>query len=226
MDDIDRTGRWFHRMNWTRSPRASSSPTGSPPAGVPPAGSPPPGNPPLPPPSPPDIKAVYTAYAGKVHRHLQRLGVHPNDLEDLTHEVFIIVHRKLPTFDPAKPLAPWLHGICKKRADRYRRNAYTRRVTPVDVLEFDDMSCKGTSPEQRRAREEARAELNELLDELDPDKREILVMYEIDGMDCAEIAQELGIPLGTVHSRLSAARKALLKAYNRREAKRQGKPWW
>lgn len=63
--------------------------------------------------------------------------------------------------------------------------------------------------------------VDELLDKLDPEKRAAFVMYEIDEMSCEEIAKQLGIPVGTVHSRLSAARKELIKAYQRREAKRK-----
>jgi RNA polymerase sigma-70 factor (ECF subfamily) len=66
---------------------------------------------------------------------------------------------------------------------------------------------------------QARIELDALLDELDLDKRAVLVMYEIDRLECKEIAEVLGVPVGTVHSRLDAARNAFQKALARRDAR-------
>ena len=55
---------------------------------------------------------VYGAELPFVWRTLWRLGVPDRDLEDVAHDVFVVVHRKLVDYDPTRPLKPWLFGIC------------------------------------------------------------------------------------------------------------------
>jgi RNA polymerase sigma-70 factor (ECF subfamily) len=84
--------------------------------------------------------------------------------------------------------------------------------------------ASANSPEQAAEAAEARRKLETVLDAMPLDKRAVLVMYEIDGMSCAEIGSALGVPIGTVHSRLHAARAAFLIALKRENARRSG-PW-
>jgi RNA polymerase sigma-70 factor (ECF subfamily) len=58
-----------------------------------------------------------------------------------------------------------------------------------------------------------------VLDELDAERRALIVMFEIEGMRCPEIAEVLGVPVGTVYSRLSAARESLVTAARRLQAR-------
>jgi len=166
-----------------------------------------------------DVVAVHAQYANFVFRSLQRLGVRPPDLDDLRQEVFIVVHKRLHTFETGGSIQAWLFGICKNVVAHHRQRAYVRReTTAVPVPETSSESVV-PSPEESLATKQARAELEALLDELDLDKRAVLVMFEIDQMECEEIAEELGVPVGTVHSRLHAARKAFEKAIARRQAR-------
>jgi len=166
-----------------------------------------------------DVSTVHKDYADFVFQSLQRLGVRPADLDDLRQEVFIVVHKRLHTFDPSGTMQAWLFGICRNLADHYRRRAYMRRETTttelLDTSSEDDMP----NPEEYAVAKQARAELEELLDELDLEKRSVLVMYEIDQMGCEDIAEALGVPVGTVHSRLHKARKDFLKVLARRDAR-------
>ncbi|TKC99793.1 RNA polymerase sigma factor [Polyangium fumosum] len=166
-----------------------------------------------------DVVAVHAEYADFVFRSLQRLGVRPPDLDDLRQEVFLVVHKRLHTFDTGSPMQAWLFGICKNIVARHRQRAYVRRETTA--IPVPETSSEGVlpSPEESLATKQARAELEELLDELDLDKRAVLVMFEIDELGCEEIAEELGVPVGTVHSRLHKARKAFEKALVRRQAR-------
>jgi RNA polymerase sigma-70 factor, ECF subfamily len=164
------------------------------------------------------VIGVYTQYGPFAYRTLQQLGVRYQDLDDLLHDVFIVVHRRLESFDPNRSVKAWLYGICKNKVLNHRKSARWRR----EVLESDlpDPSTEELqpNPEQCMSLEEQRKMLAEVLEVLDLDKRAILVMYEIDGMSYAEIAEVLDIPNGTVGSRLSEARNAFKKALTRRKA--------
>lgn len=167
---------------------------------------------------------IYEKYADWVFRTLQRQKkVRASDLEDQMQEVFRAVHKSLPKFDRTKPLEPWLYSICAHVASRYGCSAYIRRVFTVDISAFWERPSEALTPERNLAIHDEQKDVDELLDKLDLDKRVVFVMFEFDEISCEEIAKTLGIPVGTVHSRLSAARKILIKAYNRREAERSRK---
>src|SRR5688500_8164340 len=57
------------------------------------------------------FEGVYRSEFAYVWQSLRRLGVAPSDLEDLAHDVFLKVHKALPTYDRARPLKPWLFGV-------------------------------------------------------------------------------------------------------------------
>lgn len=166
----------------------------------------------------PDFVSVYTSQADFVFAALQRLGVGEADLEDLLQKVFIDIHRRLHTYDPAKPLEGWIYGICKNEYSNYRRIAHRRHEVVSEDL--PEMAVHGSScqPEEIVTRREALQTLDSILDMMDPDKRVVFVMFEVDELSCEEIAQTLGIPIGTVYSRLNAARKAFQKAVERHQA--------
>lgn len=165
-----------------------------------------------------DLEAVHAEHVDFVWASLQRLGVREPDLQDLTQDVFMIVHDRLHTFDASLPMPPWLFGICRKVAAAHRRKAYVRREKPTAAV-ADDQVQGGPGPEDAAQARQARARLDSLLDELDPEKRAVLVMFEIDELPCETIAVQLGIPVGTVYSRLHSARKAFEKALERSRAR-------
>ncbi|MDC0746106.1 RNA polymerase sigma factor [Polyangium mundeleinium] len=166
-----------------------------------------------------DVVAVHAEYADFVFRSLQRLGVRPPDLDDLRQEVFIVVHKRLHTFDTGGSMQAWLFGICKNIVARHRQRAYVRRETTAIPLPETSSEGVQPSPEENLATKQARAELTELLNELELERCAVLVMFEIEQKGCEDIAKELGVPVGTVHSRLHAARKEFEKALARREAR-------
>jgi RNA polymerase sigma-70 factor (ECF subfamily) len=164
------------------------------------------------------VQQVYERHADFVWRSLQHLGARHADLEDLGQEVFVVVHRKLPTFDGRSKLTTWLFGICLHLVQRHRRRAYLRleflHAEPPERVDPD-------TPEARYAGEEARVRLERLLDKLGPERRATFVLFEIEGMSCEEIAELTSVPIGTVHSRLHLARKQVAKTAAR--LRRSGK---
>jgi RNA polymerase sigma-70 factor (ECF subfamily) len=161
----------------------------------------------------PDVTSVHASHADFVWRSLQRLGVRDADLEDMLQEVFVVVHKRLHTYRGVGSLTSWLFGICVRVASNYRRWAWVRheRATAEGV----DQAAESSSPDDDLAAREARATLHAILDRMAPDKRAVFVMFELEELSCDEIASTLGIPVGTVHSRLHVARKAFAKAIAR-----------
>jgi RNA polymerase sigma-70 factor (ECF subfamily) len=158
---------------------------------------------------------VHEEHAEFVWNSLHRLGVRDSDLEDLLQEVFVVVHQRQDTFDQEAPMRPWLFGICRKVAAAHRRLAQVRREQPHAAV--PEMTAEGPDddPEHGARVREGRAMLDRILNELDCDARVVFVMFEIEELPLKEIAATLGIPRGTVSSRLRAARHAFERALAR-----------
>lgn len=167
-----------------------------------------------------DAAAVHAAHGAFLWATLQRLGARPSDLDDVYQEVFIVLHRRLGDYDPALPIRPWLFGICVRVVAASRRRAHVRRERLVDVVPESDGNAP--SPEERAERARRHEILQEILDELDLERRAVFVMYEIDELPCDQIAEMTGVPVGTVHSRLHAARKDFQRASARWQARHGG----
>lgn len=154
-----------------------------------------------------DVGAIHAAHADFVWRSLQRLGIASADLEDVFQEVFVVVQRRIHTFDGSSKLTTWLFGICFRVASAHRRRAWFRRLAPIERQEEERDGPVHQHPDALLAEREARAALERVLGKMDLMKRAVFVMYELDELSTDEIAQVLGVPVGTVHSRLHAARK-------------------
>jgi RNA polymerase sigma-70 factor, ECF subfamily len=169
-----------------------------------------------------DLPRVYAAQKGFVWLTLQRMGIRRPDLEDVFQDVFVIVHKRLHTYSPEAKLTAWLYGICLRSVAKHRRRAFRRRER-VDGVEADvaqpgveNWHAQTEAPDERLRRRERQATLNTLLDTLDSEHRVVVVMFEIEDQSCADIAELIGVPVGTVHSRLHTARRKLSQAAERR----------
>ncbi len=158
-------------------------------------------------PAPAQLDQVYEQWADYVWRMLQRLGVRSADLEDLCHDVFLVAHRRFGEFDGRVGVNAWLFGICLRTAANYRRRARVRH----EHVNADDEAARmpapaAAEPDQQLARRQAQRRVQAVLEGMDLTKRAVFLMYEIEGIACQQIAEQLGIPVGTVYSRLHAAR--------------------
>jgi RNA polymerase sigma-70 factor (ECF subfamily) len=151
-----------------------------------------------------DFRDVYTAELPYVWSTLRRLGVPPRELEDLAHDVFLVVHRRLREYDPSRPIRPWLFGIAFRIVSDYRRSARASREVLEDTPEATD---RAPSADDQVAAAEARALVLQALAGLDLDRRAIFVLHDIDEVPVPEIASYLAIPLNTAYSRLRLARE-------------------
>lgn len=146
---------------------------------------------------------VYRRHGDFVWHTLQRLGAADADLEDLFQEVFVVVHRQWPAFEGRSQVTTWLFSITERVLSTWRRRAWRRREAPTDAP--PEQSTAGAQ-DDRFAEMEARAALTAVLDAMSPEHRIVFVMAVVEELPQPEIAHQLGIPLGTVYSRLHAAR--------------------
>ncbi len=162
---------------------------------------------------------LYRAHFAHVWHTLRRVGVPRGQLEDATHDVFVVVHRRLSDFDAPRPARPWLAGIAVRVAADRRRKAYRRRETPAAP---EDLTLKdpGCSPERNAQRSEDHRVVAAALATLPPEQRAVFVMHEIDGFGMPEIAEALRAPLNTCYSRLRLARRRFAEAARRRAGAR------
>jgi len=163
-----------------------------------------------------DLSAVHAEHADFVWITLQRFGVARPDLEDAFQDVFIVIQRRIASFDWACPLTTWIFAVCRRVASTYRRRADRDRGRHEPLA--DELTDPGSSPEELVADHQAQARLDRMLDGMDLDRRAVFVMFEIEEMPCAEIAAMVGVPLGTVYSRLHAARKEIAKLLEKEQA--------
>jgi RNA polymerase sigma-70 factor, ECF subfamily len=161
--------------------------------------------------------SVYEAHAAFVWRVLRGMGVSDSQVEDAVQEVFIVVHRRLPEFDGRHSIKTWLFAIAFRVAcDQRRKLKRGRSHQPID----DHLRDRSPGPAETAERLEAARIFEKLLDQVDVEKRAVLVLAEIEGMTVPEIAAATGVRTNTVYSRLRRARIQLnqaLSSWQRRE---------
>lgn len=143
-------------------------------------------------------------------RTLRRLGVLENDVEDLAHEIFLVLHRRWKDFDPSRALRPYLFGIAYRVAAAHQR----RRAHEVPSLELE-VEDQAPHPDEALQSEQARALVLSALEQVPLPRRAVMIMHDLDGAPMRDIARELSIPLFTAYSRLRKARKEFEDAVER-----------
>ena len=166
-----------------------------------------------------DFDAVYEAHVDFAWRAACRMGLVAADAEDVVQEAFLIVHRRLAEFQGRADIKTWVFKILFHLVHRQFR---THQRRPGDRATADPASLHELVAEQDPAsaleRSEAIDVLDRLLAQLDEDKREVLVLSEIEQMTLAQIAEVTGANPNTVASRLRAARQEFEKARLRFQA--------
>lgn len=170
-------------------------------------------------PLPIDFRSVFEDTFDYVWHTLRRLGVRERDLEDVTHEVFVVLHRQLDMYDRARPIRPWLFAFAIRAAADYRRLARHRVELRDDTASLVD---PGPSPHEQAVTRERLDLVALALDALDFDRRAVFVLHQIDGVPVNQAALILGIPVNTAHSRLRLAREDFARAVHRLQSRRGG----
>ena len=134
---------------------------------------------------------------------------------DLAQEVFIKVYNSLGRYRPEFKFSTWIYRIAHNAAiDHLRRQGASRteemQVTGEGGSTFEKpLASKSLTPEQETERGERRAEIEEVVAQLSPSYRELIVLRHSHDLSYDEIAEVTGLPLGTVKNRIFRAREAM-----------------
>jgi len=157
-------------------------------------------------------EALYDAHFDFVFRVARRLGVPEHEAEDVSHDVFLVAHRRIGDFTEGR-LSTWLYRITANVVrDRHRR---WRVRQSLDVFKTWLFGKDVPTPEAVAVRASAGRAIEEVLARMSPKKREVFALYELEGLEGEQIADRLGCPIGTVWTRLHHARKDFVKIARR-----------
>jgi RNA polymerase sigma-70 factor, ECF subfamily len=166
------------------------------------------------------FEQLYEAHFDFVWTTLQRFGVPAADLPDVVQDVFLTVHRLLSAFEHRSRVTTWLFAICLNAARDRRRRAHLRyEVIDSSVESAEVFSEPGAELERR---DDLRL-FESGLSAMNLDQRAVFLLFEVESQRGEDIAELLGIPLGTVYSRLRLARQAFRRAVTRAAAQRDGR---
>jgi RNA polymerase sigma factor (sigma-70 family) len=149
---------------------------------------------------------LYDRYREPVRHFVARATSDAEDVDDLVHATFLAAAKSASRYDGRPSCRPWLVGIAAQLLRR-RRRSFRTLFTVLSSLRR--IRASTTDP---RPALQARAEVEQALSHISEAKRTTLLLAEVEGLSCAEIAGALGVPIGTVWTRLHAARRELHEA--------------
>lgn len=150
---------------------------------------------------------LYREHRAFLFRALRHLGVPEADLDDAIQEVFLVVHRKLDTFDGTSSARTWLFGIARMTAMGMRKRIVRRREDLVE--HFPEVR---TDPTDQVEHDQQLELARRTIAAMPEDQRLVFVLFEIEEMPMTEVARALDCPLKTAYGRLYRARDAFRAA--------------
>ncbi len=159
----------------------------------------------------PAFEALYREHYAFAWRCARRLGASDADLDDVLQDTFAIAYRRFATLDPAVRPTTWLFGILRNVL-RNRSRGERRHRRRLDALSLQQPP-HSVEPVAWAEQLLAQQRLQAFLDQLDPDKRAVFVLAELEGMTSNEIAEALEIKANTASSRLRAARHSFAEQF-------------
>lgn len=149
---------------------------------------------------------LYDRYQAPLRSFLARATRDAHDVDDLVHATFLSAAQCAERYDGRASCRPWLVGIAAQLLRR-RRRATSRFLEVLNAFKGTLQPAKDPRPTLQ-----ARNDVERALAGLSEAKRVTLLMAEVEGLTCDEIAQVLEVPIGTVWTRLHAARRELRQA--------------
>ncbi|MHB0935987.1 MAG: RNA polymerase sigma factor [Armatimonadota bacterium] len=174
-----------------------------------------------------DAEAFETFYArhrDRIHRHLLRMVHDADGAEDLTQEAFLRVWTRAEQWDGRGACLSWLLRIATNLAYNQLRTLQRRRELPLEGTPDDEeeqpapgwmIDAASLGPEALCEQAERRDLIRRLVETLPEEKREVIRLVHEAEMELHDVADVLGIPEGTVKSRLFYARKLLAREWKR-----------
>jgi RNA polymerase sigma-70 factor (ECF subfamily) len=159
------------------------------------------------------LGVLYDRHHAQVLRFSQRVLADRSDAEDVAQETFLTASRVAHGFDGRASCRPWLYGIAS-RLMLHRGRGKARLSRFLAHFAAHHAESDG-SPHELMLRTEQQRVLSAALAKLSQDKRIVLILAEVEGLTAEEIGRALGIPQGTVWTRLHHARRQLRKQLER-----------
>lgn len=157
---------------------------------------------------------LVSRYLDRIYRVAYGVVRNHDEASDIAQETFMRAYRTIDRFDPSRPLFPWLYQIARNlginRIQRVRRRE-------VSLPDFDALQARDQTPEQELVRESEAERVREAIATLPEPQKEIIELCHFQECSYQEMADILGIPIGTVMSRLYHARKRLQKVLETEE---------
>ncbi|MBX3202222.1 MAG: RNA polymerase sigma factor [Labilithrix sp.] len=164
--------------------------------------------------------ALVRTHLPSVWRFLRRLGLQPDDADDVAQEVFLVAVRKMDVIEAGRERS-FLFGIALRIAMRARRTQRSRAARTDADFEIDDVRSPDPTSDELLSRKEARVLLDQALSEMKPEIRTAFVLYELEQMTMIEIATLTETAPGTVASRIRRGREQFQSAAARFQARQR-----
>jgi RNA polymerase sigma-70 factor, ECF subfamily len=162
-----------------------------------------------------DVRRLYVAHAPELRLTIARLAAPGMDIDDLLQEVFVVALQRLSELSRVQSTRAWLFGVAAKLTATRRR---TYRLRSWLGLDSAGELASAESPSRTVEQKEASRRVQLALESLSEAKRQVFVLFELQGLPGEDIAAALQIPLKTVWSRLFYARKEFQAAVARQDA--------
>jgi RNA polymerase sigma-70 factor, ECF subfamily len=148
-------------------------------------------------------------YAASVYKVTYSLTRNHADADDLSQETFIRAYRAIARFDEQYQFYTWVRRIAVNLCFNHLKRGKKFRFVPLPMADGEEESADIADPRPQSADSGLRRDLDQALAKLPSDQRAVFVLRVNEEMSYGEISQALGIPVGTVMSRLSRAREKL-----------------
>jgi len=154
------------------------------------------------------IREVYQRFSGPLLSLSRSMLADREQARDAVQQTFVQAWKAADRFDPSRPLSSWLYQICRRVCiDRYRQDRKAQEALTATGT-FEDIATESHSIDQTWMVWEVRR----AIDQLPVDEREVVRLFHLEGWPLPQIADRLGLPLGTVKSRSFRAHKKLAAA--------------
>lgn len=164
------------------------------------------------------FQQIVERYQGAVYNLAYRMLGTPEEAEDAAQEIFVRLYRQLERYDPTRKFSTWTLAIATNYCiDQLRRRRM--QLVPLENI-IPWARAREAGPEAEALGQESRDEVQRLIKELPEKYRAPLVLRYWEDLSCAEIAEILSVPEGTVKTQIHRARKALGKLLSGEEERR------
>lgn len=153
------------------------------------------------------FERIYDERVSDVTRWVRAFGGRAGDIPDLVQDIFLVAHRRLPHFESGN-IPGWLYQIARRKVRDYRNRSWVKSEVTLGAIEECFTAGGPDAFEHISLRERAKM-LDHLLSTLPDEQRAAIVLFEIDGLTGAQIAELQQVPINTVWARMHKARRRM-----------------